>query len=169
MISLKCSFCIFIYLWNAATPADMTRLCIIEQQIKDHHSHLKVTNLEDIALTMEHNTTTNIVGKLPKTPPYLRIASLKFIKFETVNLEIKSSLVPSCACGNGCRVNLKSSQLLQELFGIKSSITRSSYHVSYGTIHCLYKSDTMNKIDAKGLYENLKALLKTFLAKLQKQ
>ena len=147
----------------------MTRLCIIEQQIEDHHSHLKVTNLEDIALTMEHNTTTKMVDKLPKSPLYLRIASLKSIKSETVNLEIKSSLVLSCACGNGCRVNLKSSQLLQELSGIKSPITRCSYHDSYGTIHCLYTSDTMNKIDAKRLYENLKALLKTFLAKPQKQ
>ena len=143
----------------------MARLSIVQQQMKemlDHHSHLKDINLEDIALPKEQDTTTNTVDIMPKTPPYFKNASLKSINSGTINLEIKSSLVPSCVCGDGCRVNLKASQLLQELLGIKSPFTRSSSHMSYGTIRCLCTSETMSQIDAKGLYENLKALLKHF-------
>ena len=50
----------------------MARLSIVQQQMKemlDHHNHLKDINLEDIALTKEHNTTANTVDIMPKTPP----------------------------------------------------------------------------------------------------
>ena len=99
---------------------------------------------------------------MPKTLPYFKIASLKSINSGTINLEIKSSLGPSCICGDGYGVNLKASRLLQELFGIKSPFTRCSSHMSYGTIRRLCTSETISQIDAKGLYENLKALLKHF-------
>ena len=99
---------------------------------------------------------------MPRILPYFKIASFKSINSGTINLEIKSSSVPSCVCGDRCRVNLKASQLLQELFGIKSPFTRCSSHMSYGTIRRLCTSETISQIDAKGLYENLKALLKHF-------
>ena len=144
----------------------MARLPIVQQHMKemvDHHSYLKDINVEDIKLPKEQNTTTNTVDIMPKTPPYFRIASLKSINSGTINLEIKSSLVPSCVCGDGHRVNLKASRLLQELFGIKSPFTRCSSHMSYGTIRRLRIAETMSQIDAKELYENLKeALLKHF-------
>ena len=110
----------------------MARLSIVQQQMKEmlgHHSYLKDINLEDIALSKEQDTTTNTVDIMPKTPPYFRIASLKSINSGTINLQIKSSLVPSCVCGDGCRVNLKASRLLQELFGIKSPFTRCSSRI----------------------------------------
>ena len=128
----------------------------------DHHSHLKDINLQDIALPIQQDTTTNTVDIMPKTLPYFKIASLKSINSGTINLEIKSSLVPSWVCGDRCRVNLKASQLLQELFGIKSPFTSCSSHMSYGTIRRLFTSETISQIDAKGLYGNLKALLKHF-------
>ena len=46
---------------------------------------------------------------MPKTPPYFKIASLKSVNSGTINLEVKSSLVPSCVCGDRCRVSLKAS------------------------------------------------------------
>ena len=118
----------------------MARLSIVQQQMKeilDHHSHLKDINLEDTALPKEQDTTNNTIDIIPKTLPYFKIASLKSTNSGTINLEIKLPLVPSCVCGDGCRVNLKLSRLLQELFGIKSPFTRSSPHMSYGTIRCL--------------------------------
>ena len=90
----------------------MARLSIVQQQIKemiDHHSHLKDINLENTALPKEQDTTTNSVDIMPQTPPYFKIASLKSINSGIINLEIKSSLVPSCVCGDGCIVNLKAS------------------------------------------------------------
>ena len=132
------------------------------KEILDHHSHLKYINLEDIALLKEQDTTANTADRMLKTLPYFKIASLKSINSGTINLEIKSSLVPSCVCGDGCRVNLKVSRLLQELLEFKSPFIRCSSHMSYGTIRCLCTSETMSQIDAKGLYENLKALLKHF-------
>ena len=136
----------------------MARLSIVQQQMKemlDHHSHLKDINLDDIALPKEQDKTTNTVDIMPKTPPYFRIASLKSVNSGTINFAIKSSLVPSCVRGDGSRVNLKVSRLLQELFGIKSPFTRCSSHMSYGTIRRLCTSETMSQIGVKGLYENL--------------
>ena len=76
----------------------MVKLSIVQQQKKkmlDHHSHLKDINLQDIALPIQQDTTTNTVDIMPKTLPYFKIASLKSINSGTINLEIKSSLVPS--------------------------------------------------------------------------
>ena len=111
------------------------------KEILDHHSHLKYINLEDIALLKEQDTTANTADRMLKTLPYFKIASLKSINSGTINLEIKSSLGPSCICGDGYRVNLKASRLLQELFGIKSPFTRCSSRMSHGTIRRLCTSD----------------------------
>ena len=110
----------------------MARLSIVQQQMKemlDHHSHLKNINLEDIALPKEQDTTTNTVDIMPNTPPYFRIASLKSINSGTINLEIKSSLVPSCVCVTGAELILRHHDSYKSCLG-------SNHHLLDAALTC---------------------------------
>ena len=52
-------------------------------------------------------------------------------------------MIPASVCGDGCRVNMKGSRLLEEMNGIKSAITRCSSHAPFGTIRRLCTSKNM--------------------------
>ena len=71
-------------------------------------------------------------------------------------------MIPASVCGDGCRVNMKGSRLLEEMNGIKSAFTRCSSHAPFGTIRRLCTSKNMCHSDAQALYENLRKVLKRF-------
>ena len=110
----------------------MARLSIVQQQMKemlDHHSHLKDINLEDIALPKEQDTTTNSVDIMPQTPPYFKIASLKSINSGTINLEIKSSLVPFVCVVTGAELILSHHDFYKSCLG-------SNHHLLDAALTC---------------------------------
>lgn len=53
-------------------------------------------------------------AELPEMPPYFKMAKVKCISKEkkTIALEVEPSSVPSCVCGDGCKVNLKGKMLV---------------------------------------------------------
>ena len=124
--------------------------------------HLKEINLQVAEDVVADNSNCDPDLISPKTPCYFRVAKLKAIKDDKINLEISSADVPTAACGDGCSVNLKGSRLLESTYGLKSSFSRCSSHSSYGTIHRLCTSEKSCQIDAKNLHENLRKMLKHF-------
>ena len=70
--------------------------------------HLKEINLQAAEDVVADNSNGDADPISPKVPCYFRIAKLKAIKDDKINLEISSSDVPTAVCGDNCSVNLKS-------------------------------------------------------------
>ena len=59
----------------------------------------------------------------------------------------------------GVQLMLKVPRLLEEMYGIKSPVSKCASHLASGTIRCLCTSVTHSQQNAVNLYENLRALL----------
>lgn len=95
-------------------------------------------------------------------PPIFKIEKFGGIKNDTISLSIDPANVPTTTCGNGCAVNLKGGRLLEENYGINSTVSKCGSYLSYSTIQRLSTSVNYLQEDAKKLYENLKAILRYF-------
>ena len=121
------------------------------------YKHLK--NIDPITIADTPDADSIFI---PQLPPYFKISRLKGIERNKIILEIQPHVVPTCICGGGCSVNVKSSRLSETKFGIKSPFWRWASHTSAVTTHRLCTSETMSQGDAKTLYENLRLMLKHF-------
>ena len=113
--------------------------------------HLKEINLHAAEDVVADNSNGDPDPISPKVPCYFRVAKLKTIKDDKINLEISSAHVPTAVCGDGCSVNLKGSKLLESTYGLKYPFSRCSSHSSYGTIRRLCTFEISCQIDAKNL------------------
>ena len=132
----------------------------MEVLVKDHPD-LSTCNLESVTLVEEEQTASDDV--LPKFPPIFSSANLTGIVDDTILLSIDPANIATTTCGDGFAVNGKGARLLEEIYGIKSPVSKCASHLASGTIRRLCSSVNHSQQDAVNLYDNLRALLKHFV------
>ena len=136
----------------------------MQELINAHPSAMKDLNSTTLDESLNQGTANSEFDDLQKPPNYFKLAIIKNVnnKDLIIVLEIDSSNIPCCQCGDGCATNLKAARLVETKIGLIATFTRCCSHSASNTIKRLCTSKTMCDINAKALYDNLKALLGHF-------
>ena len=127
--------------------------------------HPELGNIDLKTIQLVEGTDNNPDAEnpiLPLFPKTFKIALLKGIEDGTIILEIDSLNITTTTCGDGCAVNLKGAQLLEQNYEIKSPSLKCGSHLSAGTIRRLCTWVQYSQQDGKDLYEKLRSILKHF-------
>ena len=117
-----------LLLKTAAETTNFDKLLSIKVKMEDlvkDFPHLTACDLESVALVDNEEAATEFI--LPKFPSIFYIVQLTGIVDETILMSVDPSNVPTTICGDGCAVNTKGPRLLDEVYGIKASL--SVHHI----------------------------------------
>ena len=102
----------------------------MEALVKDF-PHLNTWNLESIKLVDEERIVADHI--LLKFPPNFYILQLTGIADKAILLSIDPSNITITTCEDMCAINTKSVRLLEEMYGIKSPVSKCASHLACGT------------------------------------
>lgn len=87
-------------------------------------------------LLEQHQVSSGSAGeddptKLPPTPSYFEIATIKGVEGKMIHLVVQSENNPASVGGDSCSVNLKGQRLLNEKYGLVNTVIESSLVLSH--------------------------------------